>query len=233
MLHADHLLSGVLHNSQSADIAASSRPAVAISTTRWEAEASSCALRLFPLRAPPSTSVTVFFGPDRIRQETWPSDGKGATSFLAGDVKLVDCLRLLIDPPIEVESSCCESLVGLLTRASSSRSCLPRVSTPVAFFAPALRAYSGVGHAGFAPASQINQTRRFIAQRMVWSQAKLSERGLKVYTQSYSGVPKWKSDGALVDPEQTHTDPEGGVGRRMPCVRKSHVLRPETSSRYR
>jgi hypothetical protein len=173
MLHADHLLSGVLHNSQSADIAASSQPAVAISTTRWEAEASSCALRLFPLRAPPSTSVTVFLGPDRIRQETWPSDGKGATSFLTGDVKLVDCLRLLIDPPIEVESSCCESLVGLLTRASSSRSCLPRVSTPVAFFAPALRAYSGVGHAGFTPASQINQTIRFIAQRMVRSQAKL------------------------------------------------------------
>src|SRR2546427_4020691 len=64
-----------------------------------------------------------------------------------------------IDSPIEVESSC-ESLVGLLTRASSIQSSLPRVSTPVAHFAPALRAYSGVGRAGFAPASQINQTSR-------------------------------------------------------------------------
>jgi hypothetical protein len=31
---------------------------------------------------------------------------------MAGDVKLIDCLRTLIDPPIEVESSGCESLVG-------------------------------------------------------------------------------------------------------------------------
>lgn len=80
---------------------------------------------------------------------------------------------MLIDPPIEVESSCCESLVGLLTRASWSRSCLPRVSTPVACFAPALRAYSGVGHAGFAPASQVNQTSKVIAQGRGRSQAKL------------------------------------------------------------
>ena len=68
-----------------------------------------------------------------MRQETWHSDGKNTSSFLAGDVKLVDCLRMLIDPPIEVESSCCESLVGLLTRASSTRSSLPRVSYPSGF----------------------------------------------------------------------------------------------------
>ena len=93
-----------------------------------------------------------------------------------------------IDSPIEVESSCCESLVGLLTRASSSRSCLPRVSTPVAWFAPVLRAYSGVGRAGFTPASQINQTRKFIAQSNGESQAKvlptakrtMQKSGLKV-----------------------------------------------------
>ena len=86
---------------------------------------------------------------------------------------MIDCLRMLIDPPIEVESSCCESLVGLLTRASSTRSSLPRVPTPVAFVAPALRAYSGVGRAGFAPASQINQTSKLIAQGTGRSQAKL------------------------------------------------------------
>jgi len=40
---------------------------------------------------------------------------------------------MLIDPPIEVESSCCESLVGLLTRASSTRSSLPRVSSSSGF----------------------------------------------------------------------------------------------------
>ena len=108
-----------------------------------------------------------------MRQETWHSDGKNTSSFLAGDVKLIDCLRMPIDSPIEVESSCCESLVGLLTRASSIRSSLPRVSTPVAFVAPALRAHSGVGRAGFAPASQINQTSRLIAQSTGRSQAKL------------------------------------------------------------
>ena len=36
-------------------------------------------------------------------------------------------LRMLIDSPIEVDSSCCGRLVGLLTRASSNRSCLPGV----------------------------------------------------------------------------------------------------------
>jgi hypothetical protein len=40
---------------------------------------------------------------------------------------------MLIDPPIEAESSRCESLVGLLTRASSTRSSLPRVSYPSGF----------------------------------------------------------------------------------------------------
>ena len=89
---------------------------------------------------------------------------------------MIDCLRMLIDPPIEVESSCCESLVGLLTRASSTRSSLPRVLTPVAFVAPALRAYSGVGRAGFTPASQINQTSKLIAQGTGRSQAKLCRR---------------------------------------------------------
>ena len=34
---------------------------------------------------------------------------------------------MLIDSPIEVDSSCCGRLVGLLTRASSNRSCLPGV----------------------------------------------------------------------------------------------------------
>jgi hypothetical protein len=112
-------------------------------------------------------------GADGMRQETWHSDGKTTSSFLAGDVKLIDCLKMLIDPPIEVESSCCESLAGLLTRASSTRSSLPRVLTPVAFVAPALRAYSGVGRAGFTPASQINQTGKFIFQITGRSQAKL------------------------------------------------------------
>ena len=78
-----------------------------------------------------------------------------------------------LDSPIEVESSCCESLVGLLTRASLTRSSLPRVSTPVAHIAPALRAYSGVGRPGFTPASQINQTNKLIFQSTGRSQAKL------------------------------------------------------------
>jgi hypothetical protein len=48
-----------------------------------------------------------------------------------------------------------------------------RLSTPVASIAPALRAYSGVGRAGFSPASQINQTIQFIAQVVIGSQGKL------------------------------------------------------------
>jgi hypothetical protein len=91
---------------------------------------------------------------------------------------LIDCLRMLIDSPIEVESSCCESLVGLLTRALSIRSCLPRVPTPVAFFAPVLRAYSGVGRAGFPPASPVNQTSRVITQSTGRSQAKIVPRSV-------------------------------------------------------
>ena len=48
-----------------------------------------------------------------------------------------------------------------------------RLSTPVASIAPALRAYSGVGRAGFSPASQINQTMQCIAQVVIGSQGQL------------------------------------------------------------
>jgi hypothetical protein len=56
---------------------------------------------------------------------------------------------MLIDSPIEADKTCCECLVGLLTRASSNPSCLPRDSAPVAWIASVLRAYSG----GAVPAS--------------------------------------------------------------------------------
>jgi hypothetical protein len=56
---------------------------------------------------------------------------------------------MLIDSPIEADLSCCGCLAGLLTRASSNLSCLPRDLAPVAWIASVLRAYSG----GAAPDS--------------------------------------------------------------------------------
>jgi len=81
------------------------------------------------------------------------------------EVRVVDGSKALIDPPIEVEPGRCKSLVGLLTRALPLRSSLPRASTPVAPDAPALCAYSGVGRAGFTPASQLNQTMHLYPRR--------------------------------------------------------------------
>src|SRR5580692_2586026 len=133
-------------------ISASDRRAVAMNVTPLKRAASDCAYRLLPLRAPPSTSVTILARSMRQESSRGPSRRKrrrdrppvcilafspaffGGLIVREGDQPVIGdgngkWKRARPRRPSTLPSKStepAERLVGLLTRASAGTSCLPR-----------------------------------------------------------------------------------------------------------
>src|SRR5207302_6492539 len=116
---------------------------------------------LFPLCAPPSTSVTVFllvpipFASLHFRRHRrFQSDGENCNGAEA-NLNCVHAETSSTGSPLEADSIGCGWLAGLLTCASTRSSCLP--GNPSGLFRSSSPRSQWRGRAGFSPTSQLHQ----------------------------------------------------------------------------